>query len=101
MSKFMRAVPSPRWAHLDVARSLTRPFAPGSALLLLAADLLAGLRLRRCRGGRRGLELLDQLPHLSRRRRARVQLEVRLVRGDGRSRVPRVLGRLCQLELRV
>src|SRR5712691_8149280 len=87
MSKFMRA--SPR-ISLGVARSLTRR--------TLSASVLLGLFLG---FSRRRRELLDQLPDLRRRRRVRVDPEVRLVGGDRGLRVARGLRGLCELELRV
>src|SRR4051794_16026829 len=87
MSKFMRASP-----RLDprVARSLTRPLSGRRRLLLLLGRL----------GGRRR-ELLDQLPDLRGGRGARVELQVGLVRGEGRRGVAGGLRRLRELELRV
>src|SRR5438552_2858580 len=80
MSKFMR---SPR----SVSRgSLTRrPFGARVLLLLLR------------RRGRRRRELLDQLPDLGCRGRARTELEVALVALDGGRVVACLLGRPCKV----
>src|SRR5664279_3521189 len=97
MSKFMTWRPLGS-RSLGLARSLTGRLTrsrgrsnPRSGTLLLRL-LLGGLHgLRR--------ELLDQLPHLRRRRGIRVELHVRLVRRDRGGRIAGRLGGLRELEL--